>query len=110
MIGKDVTNNGSVSLHDVSEILENRRKEKEPSYEQEIALEHSKKFNSGKSGYDKMIKKLGSIKGLKQSIISKIADIKPANDAILKQILASEKVTLDESTLKEIIGIVKESE
>ncbi len=110
MIGKDSKSNGTISLNNVSEILETRRKEREPIYEQEIALEHSKKFVISKAQYDKMEKKLNAVNGIKHSLIPKIIDIRPTTEMLLKQILASEKVTLEDSAIKEIIAIVKETE
>ena len=110
MIGKDSKSDGTVSLNNVSEILESRRKEREPIYEQEIALEHSKKFILSKAQYEKLEKKLNAINGMKRSLVYKILDIRPTTEMLLRQILAADKITLDESTIKEIVTIMKEAE
>ena len=88
MIGKDSKSNGTVSLNSVSEILEGRRKERDPIYEQEIALEHSKKFTLSKAQYEKLEKKLNAISGMKPALAAKILDIRPTTEMLLKQILA----------------------
>ncbi len=44
MIGKESKQNGYASLSEVLEILEDRKKERELTYEQQIAMEHAKKF------------------------------------------------------------------
>ncbi len=110
MIGKDSKSNGTVSLNSVSEILEGRRKERDPIYEQEIALEHSKKFTLSKAQYEKLEKKLNAISGMKPALAAKILDIRPTTEMLLKQILAFDKITLEEAAIKEIIAIMKESE
>ncbi|MEM0106732.1 MAG: hypothetical protein QXD11_00860 [Candidatus Micrarchaeaceae archaeon] len=108
MIGKDIEDKGALSLTEVWEILEKRRKERELTYEQQLALDHAEKFKLSKQEFDKIHKKLSEINGLDNYLISKIIDIKPKDDILLKQILASEKKELDEKSIADIIKIFKD--
>ncbi|MCL4381625.1 hypothetical protein M1614_01435 [Candidatus Marsarchaeota archaeon] len=108
MIGKEIKNNGNVSLSDVWEILEDRRKKDSLIYEQQIALEHAKKFKLPEQDYTRLMKKLEESGTLKSETIIKLIDIKPQNIMILKQVLMSEKKEFSESELKTLLDIFKE--
>lgn len=108
MIGKEIKNNGNVSLSDVWEILEDRRKKDSLIYEQQIALEHAKKFKLPEHDYTKLKKRLDDLGMLKSETIIKLIDIKPQNVMILKQILISEKKEFSEGDLKTLLDIFKE--
>lgn len=108
MIGKESKESGSVSLHSVWKLLEERRKKKDPIYEQQIALEHAEKFKITDQQYDKMKKKLEDLKLLKSGTVVKIIDIRPKNEALLKQILASERKSFSNEEVQSILAISKE--
>lgn len=108
MIGKDAKNKGSVSLHSVFGILENRRKQKEPIYEQQIALDHAEKFKITEQQYEKAKKKLEDIGNLKQETITKLIDIRPKTEALLKQVLSMERKSFQADELQKILAALKE--
>lgn len=110
MIGKESKSNGSVSLHNVYSILENRRKQKEPIYEQQIALEHAEKFKMTAQQYEKMRKKLDDLGTLKADTVTKVIDIRPKGEALLKQILASERKSFAPEEVQAILAVLKEAQ
>lgn len=110
MIGKAVLNKRIVSIQEVLEILENRKKESELGYEQELAYEHAKKFSRiTKQKSEKLLKELEEIKKLSEEARIKIVEILPKNEDTLRQIIANEPYTLDESEIKRIMELINEA-
>lgn len=97
-----------MSLHNVWKLLEDRRKKKEPIYEQQIALEHAEKFKITDQQYEKMKKKLEDLKLLKNSTVVKIIDIRPKTEPLLKQILVSERKSFSNEEIQSILAVSKE--
>lgn len=91
MIGKEIIEKRPVSLAYVQELLKERKKEKELSYEQENSLKYSKNFSkiSLKKTND-LIKELMKIEGITPEIAVKIADILPTEKEIIELILPKE--------------------
>ncbi len=109
MIGKESSSKGSVSLHDVFNILESRRKQKNPIYEQEMALEHAGKFEMTNQQYEKMRKRLGELGSLKDETVTKLIDIRPKNESLLRHVLTSERRNFSSEELQSILAITKEA-
>ena len=108
MIGKESKHNGHVSLNQVLEILEGRKKEKELTYEQQIALEHATKFATAKAGEQKARKGLEELGLLSNRTVLSILSIMPKNEMLLKQILANEKKTFSDDEVKKILSITNQ--
>ena len=108
MIGKEAKSDGTVPLHVVWDILESRRKQREPVYEQQIALEHAEKFKITEAQFHKMKKGLDALGVLKDETVIKIADIRPKNAALLKQILMAEKKPFGDDVIAKILAVVNE--
>ena len=106
MIGKESKHTGHVSLNEVQEILEARKKERELTYEQQIALEHASKFAATKSQEQKAKKALEELGTLSQQTILAILSMMPKSEMLLKQILAGEKKTFTDAEIKKIVSIV----
>lgn len=106
MIGKAAKNNGNASLSEVLDILENRKKEKELTYEQQIALEHATKFAPQKSHEQKIKKALEELGLLSNHAILTILNTMPKSELLLKQILANEKKAFQEDEIKKILSII----
>ncbi len=106
MIGKAAKNNGNASLSEVLDILESRKKEKELTYEQQIALEHATKFAAQKSHEQKIKKTLEELGLLSNHTILTLLNTMPKNVMLLKQILANEKKTFNEEEIKKILSII----
>ena len=108
MIGEKAEFKGVATLTEVYEILEERRKMKEPTYEQEVALEHAKKYGMDKKKLEKLKSELGKDSNYTDRIISKISDIRPKNAMLLKQIFASENRPVTDEEVSRILSILKE--
>ncbi len=109
MIGKESKSKGSISLHGVFGILEGRRKQKEPIYEQQIALEHAEKFKMTNQQYEKMRKKLEELGSLKDETITKLIDIRPKNESLLRHVLSAERRSFSPEEVQGILAITKEA-
>ncbi len=107
MIGKNARDEGPVSISTVWEILEKRRKERELTLEQQMALEHAEKFKLTKAAYAKLEKKLADI-GIDKHIAIKLIDLMPTDEMLVKQVLASYKAELDDNKIKEVLEAFKE--
>ncbi len=106
MIGKESKNTGHVSLNEALEILEARKKERELTYEQQIALEHASKFATSKSSEQKTRKALEELGTLSQRTVLAILNTMPKSETLLKQILVGEKKAFTDAEIKKIMSIV----
>ena len=106
MIGKESKNTGRVSLSEALEILEARKKERELTYEQQIALEHASKFAASKGSEQKIKKALEELGTLSQQTVLAILNTMPKSEMLLKQILAGEKKAFTDAEIKKIAAIV----
>ncbi|MDE1810506.1 MAG: hypothetical protein KGH66_00475 [Candidatus Micrarchaeota archaeon] len=107
MIGEGVENRRPVPLGQVSEILE-KGKGKEPTYEQQTAADHAKKFAQKESTEAKILEAVRELKIVTDLTAVEIASIRPQNLMMLKQILAHEKKTFTEEDTSKILAITKE--
>lgn len=106
MIGKEVRGTRLSSLPEVLEILEERKKDGELGYEQQIEYEHAKKFvKLSTNEAEKMSKELVSA-GLSERTALKCVEVMPLDINQLKLVLVIDKITLDEESLKKVLGIV----
>ena len=109
MIGKESKEERLVHLAEVKEILEKREKEREMTYEQQLAYEHAKKHASmSKEKADKLRSALVAL-GITERTAVKIVDVAPKNILTLKQILTSEQKAMAEDELQKILALVKGS-
>ncbi|MGC8651934.1 MAG: hypothetical protein ACP5UH_01640 [Candidatus Micrarchaeia archaeon] len=107
MIGKEVTGKRTATIDEVLDILEERKKSGELTYEQQLALEHTKKFAHQKQELGRVKKELAGMNMLKDDCIAKILEIMPNNVMLLKQILAGCRNTLDDDTVNKIFSVIK---
>ncbi|MDE1851799.1 MAG: DNA-directed RNA polymerase subunit F [Candidatus Micrarchaeota archaeon] len=107
MIGKKQTASKMVSIADVLDILEDRQKDGELGYEQQIELEHAKKFSKlGKKEAEKMKEELME-NGMGEKTATKTVEIMPIDITQLKLILVMDRLTLDDEACKKLMGIVE---
>jgi DNA-directed RNA polymerase subunit F len=107
MIGKEHSEPNAVSMPEALSILEERKKEGELGYEQEITYEHVKKFAKlGRSDAEKMAKELSDF-GISKKGIAKIIDIMPISVLQLKQVLIIERRNLDEDVIAKIFETIE---
>jgi DNA-directed RNA polymerase subunit F len=110
MLGKEVKESKAVSINEVVEILESRKKSSELTYEQQIALEHAKKFVQSTARAEKLNKALDALGILSLKGILKVIEIMPKNAMLLKQILVQEKKTFTEEDISKILAIIREKD
>lgn len=95
-----------VSIDEVIEVLESNKSEL--TYEQQLALQHAKKFGATKSKTDKVKKELEGTGLLSDKGIIKVLEIMPKNQMTLRQILASERKTFSDEDVNKLLAITKE--
>lgn len=105
----EITSTKPVSLTEVKNILEKREKENSEGkleYEQNLALEHAKKFSKyEKAEANKRITELTK-KKIPQETAIKIVEIKPTQPETLKAIMLRDKVELSEDEINEIFKLL----
>ena len=106
MIGKDIESEDIVSLIEVKDVL-NERKKSELMYEQQRAYEHAEKFAPSKTLKNKLLK-FAEEADINKEIIFEVINAKPDNIFTLKHILSRNNKPVDEETEKKIISIIKE--
>jgi DNA-directed RNA polymerase subunit F len=107
MIGKKAEEKSIASIHQVMDIIEERKKEGgELTYEQQRSYEHAKVLGISKEKGDKAKKRIEALGLLSEHTITKIVDIMPANQLLLKQILIKEGKTFTDEQLAKIMGAI----
>lgn len=99
-----------VSLAEIKNLLEKEEKKRELSYEQNLALEHSKHFaKTGITKSKKMATELLKLERITEPFAFKIVDILPMHPEEVRAIFAKERFTLEEDEIKNILKIVEEN-
>ena len=107
MIGKKIVSEENIPLFRVREILTERNKESELSYEQQQAFDYSKKFAKlTLAKGEKLVASLNEIDGLTQDLIVKIVDVLPTDTETMQLVLYKSNVTIDDAKIKEILEII----
>ena len=105
MIGEKVTESRIVSLYDVKELLSERKKEKELTYEQDITLKYAKHFSKlTKAKYEKLLKELDGVKEIDEKFKVKLLDIVPVTEEQVK-VLAPKNIEIGKVTAKKLAEI-----
>lgn len=107
MIGKGGKDKGSVTLTSAWNILEERRKMREATYEQQLALEHASKFKIESSLSERQSKALDALGVLKQDTITKLIDMQPGSEQLVRQALAMEKKVFEQEDVAKILAVFK---
>ena len=105
MIGEKIIEKRPVNLADVKQLLTDRKKEKDLSYEQDLTLKYAKKFSKlSLAQAEKLAAELKGIEGLSGETIVKIVDILPDRKERL-QLLVPKETVLDEASMQKIIDL-----
>lgn len=108
MIGKESEAESMASLPEVLDILEERKKGKELTYEQQLAYDHAKKFAGlDKSKADKIKKSLQEL-GMGEKTAIRLIDVMPKSPMTVKQILAHENKVFNDEEIAKILALLKE--
>jgi DNA-directed RNA polymerase subunit F len=109
MIGKKLLGQKPVSLPAVKRLVQERKKEGELSYEQNLALEYAKKFSKlTEKQAETMVSDLqGANEKLEEGNAVEIANLMPENIEELRLILAKERFILSDEELSKIMEVVE---
>ncbi len=107
MIGEKFINQKPVSLAEVKQLLADRKKEKDLTYEQDITLKFAKKFSKlSLANAKKLQAELEKIEELDSETVTKIIDILPEKKEKL-QLLFIKETVLNEVDLQKILSLCK---
>ena len=98
----------TVSIEDVIQVLEDGKGEAELTYEQQLALQHAKKFSVTKAKGEKIRKALEALDLLSEKSIIKILEVMPKNIMTLRQILSGERKTFTDEEVNKVLALTKE--
>ncbi len=108
MIGRESESESIVSLGEVKRILDDKKKEKELTYEQQLAYDHAKKFAGLEKGKEEKLKSALVSLGASEKTAFRIMDILPKSALTLRQILAHENKTFSDDEISKMLAAVKE--
>ena len=105
MIGKKVISVQNSPLYEVKEMLTERNKEGELTYEQQQAFDYSKKFTKiSPAKGEKLLAELKEIEGLDEDFITKTIDILPQDIETAKLITYKGSAVTDE-IVKQVVEL-----
>ena len=107
MIGEKFIDQKPVNLSEVKQLLSDRKKEKDLTYEQDITLKFAKKFSKlSLTNAKKLQIELEKIEELDPETITKIIDLLPEKKEKLQLLIVKETV-LNEVDLQKILSLCK---
>ena len=96
------------TMAEAKEVMLNREKGKELSYEQKLAVEHLKKFTKLKpEDAVKALNELSNVLRMAPETAVQIINVIPQNPDELRMIFAREKFSLKEDEISKILEILK---
>lgn len=105
MIGKKVISSQNANLSEVKEILSERQKQGDLTYEQQQAFDYSKKFSKlAHSKAEKLAEELKQIEGLDEDFITKALDVLPT-DLDTAKLVSYKSGTVTEDKLKQVVEL-----
>ncbi|EQD32603.1 RNA polymerase Rpb4, partial [mine drainage metagenome] len=107
MIGKEGKDKSSVTLTNAWGILEERRKMREPTYEQQLAIDHASKFKVDTALSEKQRKALTDMELLKHDTITKLIDVQPGNEMVIRQVISMEKKAFAPEDVAKVLAVFK---
>ncbi|MCR4336168.1 MAG: RNA polymerase Rpb4 family protein [archaeon] len=106
MIGKKIVSQKNLPLFELKQILSERNKDGELTYEQQAAFDYAKKFAKiTPAKAEKLLKDLKGIEGLDEDFITKLIDILPTDLDTAKMIAYRTNPNLDDEKLKQIVEL-----
>ena len=107
MIGNKLLSQRPVDLNEVKEVLAERKKEKDLSYEQDLTATYAKRFSKlTPSQSEKMRKDLAEAGGLGPEITAKIIDILPERKETVEMLFPKDQPA-DAASVQKILDIAK---
>lgn len=107
MIGEKLIGQKPISLTGVKQILSERKKEKELSYEQDLTLKYAKKFSKLTIAQaEKLVDALKEVEALDPVTTVKILDILPDKKEKL-QLLIPRETILNDAEMQKVLDLCK---
>lgn len=107
MIGKKVLENNPITMAEVKEMLEERSQFIEPTYEQNLALDHVTKFAKLDSETsDKLVGELQEI--IKKTQAVRLTNIMPEDMADMRLMFAKERGSHKKEELEQLLNIINQ--
>jgi DNA-directed RNA polymerase subunit F len=107
MIGKEIIAKKPISLNEIKDILKERNKEGELTYEQKTTYDYVKKFSKLTAAKQKKImKELSEIETIEDDFALRIADVLPENLEILK-VMAHKNSKATDEDLQKALDVTK---
>jgi len=107
MIGKKIVSQEEVPLFTVKEVLSERNKDGELTYEQQQAFDYSKKFAKVTPAKGtKLLEQLKKVEGLDEKLVVKLIDILPSDEETMQLVLYKSNSNLDAAKTKEVLEII----
>ncbi|MBN2067783.1 MAG: DNA-directed RNA polymerase subunit F [Candidatus Diapherotrites archaeon] len=105
MIGEKVLHQKPVSLNEVKQLLSDRKKEKDLSYEQDLTLKYAKRFTKlSPANAEKLLEEVRKIVGISDAQASKIVDLLPEKKETLEMVFPKDS-KIGEATIEKILGL-----
>ena len=104
MIGEKLLGQKAVSLSDVKELLGERKKEKDLTYEQDLTQKYAKRFcKLSPAEAEKLQKELAKFPELDDVLVAKILDLLPDKIETLQLLIPKEAKVSDEAAQKILV-------
>ncbi|MEM3227380.1 MAG: hypothetical protein QXK65_00320 [Candidatus Micrarchaeaceae archaeon] len=105
MIGKKAELKGNALINEVVNLIEDRKKAGELTYEQQRAYDHAKALVK-KRRYPAIKKELEALGMLSEDAIAKVLEIYPKDKTLLSQLLIKEKRVFNDEDKEKILSIL----
>lgn len=102
----EVKETRAVLIDEVIGVLEDK-KASDLTYEQQLALQHAKKFSAAKVKAEKLRKELSAM-GISDRSAIKMLEIMPKSAMTIRQILAPERKNYSDEEVNKMLSILKE--
>ena len=102
----EVKETRAVLIDEVIGVLEDK-KASDLTYEQQLALQHAKKFSAAKAKAEKLRKELSAM-GISDRSAIKMLEIMPKSAMTIRQILAPERKNYSDEEVNKMLSILKE--
>lgn len=107
MIGEKLIEQKPITLSEVKNLLSERKKEKDLTYEQDLTYKYVKKFSkTSLAQAEKLVSELSEIEGLDPETVIKIVDLLPEKKERLQLLILKEAV-LNEADMQKVLALCK---
>ncbi len=107
MIGEKTLEEKPITMQEVKELLKERKKEKDLTYEQDLTLKYASTFTKlPKAKTQKLLEELKKLETLPEELAIKLVDLMPTKEEVIK-IIPGKKDEVSEEDLKAALELIK---